>query len=66
MPKKVVVGVVSDTHGLLRSQALARLRGVTRIVHAGDVVSSEVLAASCPFEAKRWRYHTRTRSFGAR
>jgi putative phosphoesterase len=45
MPKKVVVGVVSDTHGLLRPEAVARLRGVAHIVHAGDIGSPELLAA---------------------
>ncbi|HMI83996.1 MAG TPA: metallophosphoesterase family protein [Polyangiaceae bacterium] len=45
MSNKVVIGVVSDTHGLLRPEALARLRGVAHIVHAGDIGSPEVLAA---------------------
>jgi uncharacterized protein len=40
-----VIGVVSDTHGLLRPEALRRLRGVDRIVHAGDVGAPEVLRA---------------------
>jgi putative phosphoesterase len=40
-----VIGVVSDTHGLLRPTALRRLRGVDRIVHAGDIGDPEVLAA---------------------
>ena len=39
------IGVVSDTHGLLRPEALRRLRGVDRIVHAGDVGGPEVLRA---------------------
>src|SRR5688572_5814528 len=39
------IGVVSDTHGLLRPEALDRLRGVDRIVHAGDIGSPEVLSA---------------------
>jgi len=38
------VGVISDTHGLVRPEALAALRGVERIVHAGDVGSPDVLA----------------------
>ena len=38
-----LVGVVSDTHGLLRPELLRALRGVARIVHAGDVGSPEVL-----------------------
>lgn len=45
MAKTVVVGVVSDTHGLVRPEAIARLCGVEAIVHAGDVGSPEVLAA---------------------
>ena len=36
---------MSDTHGLLRPEALRRLRGVDRIIHAGDVGRPEVLAA---------------------
>ena len=41
----VVVGVISDTHGLVRPEALAALRGVALIVHAGDVGGPEVLDA---------------------
>ena len=33
----MVIGVISDTHGLLRPEALAALRGVEHILHAGDV-----------------------------
>jgi len=40
-----VVGLVSDTHGLLRPEAVAALGGATLIVHAGDVGAPEVLAA---------------------
>jgi uncharacterized protein len=39
----VDVGVISDTHGLLRPEACRALRGVARIIHAGDVGSAEVL-----------------------
>ena len=39
------IGVVSDTHGVLRPEALERLRGVERIVHAGDIGNPAVLAA---------------------
>lgn len=31
------VGVISDTHGVLRPEAEARLAGVAHIVHAGDI-----------------------------
>jgi putative phosphoesterase len=41
----VILGVISDTHGLLRPEALQALRGVDRIIHAGDVGGPEVLAA---------------------
>lgn len=37
------VGVISDTHGLLRVQAAAALRGVDHILHAGDVGRAEIL-----------------------
>jgi len=37
------VGCVSDTHGLVRPEALAALAGVDLIVHAGDVGKPEVL-----------------------
>ena len=39
------IGVISDTHGLLRPEALAALRGCERIIHAGDIGKPEVLDA---------------------
>jgi putative phosphoesterase len=39
------IGVISDTHGLLRPEAVKALSGVDRIVHAGDIGSPEILAA---------------------
>jgi putative phosphoesterase len=41
----MLVGVISDTHGLLRPEALAALHGVDHILHAGDVGDSDVLEA---------------------
>lgn len=41
----MVVGVISDTHGLLRPEAIEALQGSQLIVHAGDVGASEVLEA---------------------
>lgn len=38
------IGVISDTHGLLRREALEALRGSERIIHAGDVGDPEILA----------------------
>ncbi|MGB7847799.1 MAG: metallophosphoesterase family protein [Candidatus Acidiferrum sp.] len=37
------VGIISDTHGLLRPEAELALRGVDLIIHAGDVGNPEVL-----------------------
>ena len=39
------VGVISDTHGLVRPEALAALRGCALIIHAGDVGHPRVLEA---------------------
>jgi uncharacterized protein len=39
------VGVISDTHGLLRPEALATLQGCERIIHAGDIGSPHILEA---------------------
>jgi hypothetical protein len=44
-PRVHTVGVISDTHGLLRPEAVAALQGVERIVHAGDIGSPDVLTA---------------------
>ena len=40
---ETVIGVVSDTHGLLRPEALKHLTDVERIVHAGDIGSPNIL-----------------------
>jgi putative phosphoesterase len=37
------IGVISDTHGLLRPQAVAALRGCSPIIHAGDIGRPEIL-----------------------
>jgi putative phosphoesterase len=41
----ITVGLISDTHGLLRSEALTALRGSDYLVHAGDIGAPEILAA---------------------
>ena len=49
-----VVGVISDTHGLLRPEVAAAFAGVGLILHAGDVCGSAVLeglSALAPVEA---------------
>jgi len=39
----MLIGVISDTHGLLRPQALAAMSGVEHILHAGDVGNADIL-----------------------
>lgn len=41
--KPLTIGVISDTHGLLRPEALAALAGVDHILHAGDVGDPGIL-----------------------
>ena len=51
-----LIGVISDTHGLLRPEALEALGGVHRILHAGDIGNPahlEVLARIAPVTAIR-------------
>jgi putative phosphoesterase len=38
------IGVISDTHGLLRPEAVEALRGSHAIIHAGDIGDQEILA----------------------
>lgn len=42
-PPGQLIGVVSDTHGLMRPEALAALRGMDLIIHAGDIGSPDIL-----------------------
>jgi len=39
------IGLISDTHGLLREEAVEALRGSELIIHAGDVGKPEILEA---------------------
>lgn len=41
------VGIIADTHGQLRPQAVAALAGVEHIIHAGDIGAQEVLQGLC-------------------
>jgi len=43
--KRITLGVISDTHGLLRPEAVEALRGSDRILHAGDIGAPEILEA---------------------
>lgn len=52
----VRIGLISDTHGLLRPQAVEFLRGSDHILHAGDIVGAAILdqlAALAPLSAVR-------------
>jgi len=42
LPRRLI-GLISDTHGLLREEALRALRGTELIIHAGDVGKPEIL-----------------------
>lgn len=37
------IGLISDTHGLLRPEAIKALQGVDRIIHAGDIGDPKIL-----------------------
>ena len=43
MTMKKLIGIISDTHGLVRPQALEALKDVDMILHAGDIGSQDVL-----------------------
>lgn len=50
------VGLISDTHGLLRPEALQALAGVAEIIHAGDIGTAAIIAglsAIAPVHAVR-------------
>ena len=44
-PASMTIGVISDTHGLLRPEALASLASAQHILHAGDIGNIEILDA---------------------
>jgi predicted phosphodiesterase len=51
-----LVGLISDSHGLLRPEVFPVLEGVDRILHAGDVEDPHILvdlAAIAPVTARR-------------
>ena len=52
----ILIGVISDTHGLLRPEAIEALRGSEHIIHAGDLGAPgimETLSAIAPLTAVR-------------
>ncbi|MBA4724889.1 MAG: metallophosphoesterase family protein [Pseudomonas sp.] len=55
------IGLISDTHGLLRHEAVAALQGCAQIIHAGDIGKPQVLdglRAIAPLEAIRGNIDT--------
>lgn len=38
------IGVISDTHGLLREEAISALKGVDLIIHAGDIGNHDIIS----------------------
>ena len=57
----MLIGVISDTHGLMRPEALTALRGSDLIIHAGDVGSADIieqLNAIAPTHAVRGNVDT--------
>ena len=57
----MLIGVISDTHGLLRPEALEALAGVEHIIHAGDIGSPDIvprLAEIAPVTAIRGNVDT--------
>jgi len=62
MASAFIVGVISDTHGVLHPQALAALAGSQLIIHAGDLGSPDILPALrriAPVTAVRGNIDTR-------
>jgi len=45
MPHDSIIGVISDTHGKLRPEAVKALHGSNLIIHAGDIGSSDIVPA---------------------
>ena len=39
----MLLGLISDTHGVMRPEALAALQGVHEILHAGDVGGAHII-----------------------
>jgi putative phosphoesterase len=59
--RELLIGVISDTHGLLRPEALEALAGATLLIHAGDIGSPDILPALArlaPVEAVRGNVDT--------
>jgi predicted phosphodiesterase len=51
---RLTIGVISDTHGLLRREALAALQESDLTIHAGDVGAPEILSALSRIAPVQW------------
>ncbi len=60
------IGLIADTHGLLRPEALERLRGCDQLIHAGDIGKPEILAELERLARSRWCAATTTPRTGRR
>ena len=63
----MLIGVISDTHGLLRPDALEAFAGVEHIIHAGDIGSPDILpklTAVAPVTAIRGNVDTQAWAHG--
>jgi len=68
-PQALCIGLIADTHGLLRPQALAALAGSDLIIHAGDIGAPgilEELARIAPVTAVRGNNDTMRWAAGLR
>ena len=59
--KPRIIGLISDTHGLLREEAVAALAGSDLIIHAGDVGNPEILER---LRAQGFEHPLSTTTFG--
>ena len=41
--QEFIIGLISDTHGQLRPQVIAQLKGCDAIIHAGDICDEEII-----------------------
>ena len=41
----MIIGVIADTHGVVRPEVVELFRGVSLVIHAGDIGTSDVLSA---------------------
>ena len=60
MSEKIKMGIISDTHGLLREEVKERLKDCTYIFHAGDVDSRKYWMSCVLWDSCMWCAATMT------